>query len=192
MILKQAGVVIVPITVVLVLGSFLWQNDGLPDSNYPCALTESNAEGPYYIPHAPQKEKLGATLNGQKLIISGQVLDYNCNPIPDAIIDIWQTDSDGKYYFDNFILRGKIYADSNGEYSIQTIFPGKYSESGTFRPAHLHVKVSSSDGELLTTQLYFAGDKHHDWLVKPSLILETNEINGIYYSEFDFVVSPKI
>jgi len=118
------------------------------------------------------------------------VFDYNCNPVPGAIIDIWQTDSKGNYYFEDFTLRGKIHADENGIYHLETIFPGKYSESGVVRPSHLHVKVSSPEGEPLTTQLYFDGDEHHDWLVKPSLILQINETDGIKYSEFDFTVTP--
>ena len=190
MLLKNIVIAIVPIITVLVLGSVLWQNSGLSNSNYPCALTENNVEGPYYIADAPQKEKLGELLEGEKLIISGQVFDYNCNPVPGAIIDIWQTDSKGNYYFEDFTLRGKIHADENGLYHLETIFPGKYSESGVVRPSHLHVKISSPEGEPLTTQLYFAGDEHHDWLVKPSLILQINETDGIKYSEFDFTIAP--
>ena len=75
-------------------------------------------------------------------------------------------------------------------YNLETLFPGKYSESGGIRPAHLHVKVSSPEGEPLTTQIYFEGDEHHDWLVKPSLILKLNETDGIKYSEFDFTIIP--
>lgn len=182
----------VPITVVLVLGSVLWENVEIQNLDYPCALTEDNAEGPYYISGAPQKEKLGQTLEGEKLVISGNVLDYNCDPIPYAIVDVWQTDSKGEYYFEDFVLRGKIHADENGMYSLETIFPGKYSESGAIRPAHLHVKVSSPPGEPLTTQLYFANDEHHDFLVKPSLVLDynDNDMDGARHAEFDFVINP--
>ncbi len=190
MMIKKTVVTILPIITVLALGSVLWQNDGLQSFNHPCAPTEDNAEGPYYIAGAPQKEKMGESLDGQTLIISGHVLDYDCNPMSGATIDVWQTDSDGKYHFDDFTLRGKIQADENGMYHLETIFPGKYSESGIIRPAHLHVKVSAPEVEPLTTQLYFAGDEHHDWLVEPSLILKLNEKDGIMYSEFDFVISP--
>ncbi|WP_316504938.1 hypothetical protein [Nitrosopumilus sp.] len=190
MLLNKITVVAVPVITVLVLGSLLWQNSGMQNlDEYPCALTKDNAEGPYYIAGAPQKEKLGKSLEGQKLIISGHVLDYNCNPVPDAIIDVWQTDSNGKYYFDDFTLRGKIIVDGNGMYTLETIFPGKYSELGSFRPAHIHVKVSSPASPPLTTQLYFEYDEHHDLLVKPSLILDYDEdVNGIRHAEFDFVI----
>ena len=150
--LSKIFVVGVPVIAVLVFGSLLWQGSDSENSNYLCALTDDNAEGPYYIAGAPQKERLGDALEGQKLIISGNVLDYNCNPIPGATIDVWQTDSKGKYYFEDFTLRGKITSDANGMYHLETIFPGKYSELGSFRPAHIHVKVSSPEGEPITTQ----------------------------------------
>ena len=69
MLLKKIILAVVPIITVLALGSVLWQNDGLQNSNYPCALTEDNVEGPYYIVDAPQKEKLGELLEGQKFEI---------------------------------------------------------------------------------------------------------------------------
>ena len=190
MTLNKIIVAAVPIITVLVLGSVLWQYEGTQNSDHPCVLTKDNAEGPYYIAGAPQREKLGETLEGQRLIVSGNILDYNCNSIPNAVVDVWQTDSNGEYYFEDFTLRGKIHANENGVYTIDTILPGKYSEAGAFRPAHLHLKISSPEGQPLTTQLYFAGDETHDWLVKPSLILELNEIDGIKYSEFVFVIVP--
>jgi protocatechuate 3,4-dioxygenase beta subunit len=181
---------VVPIVLVLVLGSILWQYDGMQTSDHQCALTEENAEGPYYLAGAPQKEKIGEFLDGKRLIISGNILDGNCNPIPGAIVDVWQTDSEGEYYFEDFVLRGKIHANEHGMYTIDTLFPGKYSEAGQFRPSHLHLKVSSLEGPPLTMQLYFEGDEHHDWLVKPSLVLELSEADGIAYSEFDFTIVP--
>jgi protocatechuate 3,4-dioxygenase beta subunit len=188
--LNRVIVSIVPIAVVLILGSVLWQYDGMENSDHPCSLTEENAEGPYYVVGAPQKEKLGEFLDGQRLIISGNILDYNCNPVPNAIVDVWQTDSKGEYHFEDFTLRGTIHANEDGFYTMDTIFPGKYSEAGQLRPAHLHLKVSSPEGQALTTQLYFAGDEHHDWLTRPSLILELNEMDGIKYAEFDFTIMP--
>ncbi len=187
--MNKAIVGIVPIVIVLVLGSVVWQDPLMQNMGHPCTITPSNAEGPYYLQGAPEKNNLGTTLEGKRLVISGQVLDYRCNPIPNSIIDIWQTDSNGEYHFEDFTLRGKTFANENGAYSFETVFPGKYSEDGAVRPAHIHVKIFSPEGkERVTTQLYFEGDKDHDWLVKPSLILETQEINGVIKSEFDFVI----
>ncbi len=180
----------VPIVVVLVLGSVLWQYDGIENLEHRCVLTEKNAEGPYYVSGAPQKEKLGEFLDGQRLIVSGNILDYNCDPVPNAIMDVWQTDSSGEYHFEDFTLRGKVHANEDGFYTLDTVFPGKYSEAGQFRPAHLHLKISSPDGPPLTTQLYFEGDEHHDFLTRSSLIVELNEMTEVKYAEFDFVIMP--
>ena len=171
-----------------VLGIFVWPNPVIQNPSFACALTEGNPQGPYYIAGAPYKEKLGEALEGQKIIISGQVLNQNCDPIPEAIIDVWHTDSNGNYYFQDFTLRGKIKADENGQYKLETRFPGKYSEAGLMRPAHIHVKVSAPSLPSHTTQLYFEGDEHLDFFVKPSLILKLDEKNGTKYSEFDFVI----
>ena len=185
---KTIGVLASIIIVGGVLGIFVWPNPVIQNPSFACALTEGNPQGPYYIAGAPYKEKLGEALEGQKIIISGQVLNQNCDPIPEAIIDVWHTDSNGNYYFQDFTLRGKIKADENGQYKLETRFPGKYSEAGLMRPAHIHVKVSAPNLSSHTTQLYFEGDEHLDFFVKPSLILKLDEKNGTKYSEFDFVI----
>jgi len=185
---KTIGILVSIIMVGGVLGIFVWPNPVIQNPSFACALTEGNPQGPYYIEGAPYKEKLGEALEGQKIIISGQVLNQNCDPIPEAIIDVWHTDSNGNYYFQDFTLRGKIKADENGQYKLETRFPGKYSEAGLMRPAHIHVKVSAPNLSSHTTQLYFEGDEHLDFFVKPSLILKLDEKNGTKYSEFDFVI----
>ncbi|KAG2471589.1 MAG: putative Intradiol ring-cleavage dioxygenase [Nitrosopumilales archaeon] len=185
---KTIGILASIIMIGGVLGIFVWPNPVIQNPSFACALTEGNPQGPYYIAGAPYKEKLGEELEGQKIIISGQVLNQNCDPIPEAIIDVWHTDSNGNYYFQDFTLRGKIKADENGQYKLETRFPGKYSEAGLMRPAHIHVKVSAPNLSSHTTQLYFEGDEHLDFFVKPSLILKLDEKNGTKYSEFDFVI----
>jgi len=185
---KTIGIMTSVILVIGVLGIFIWPNLVIQNSNFACALTEGNPQGPYYIPEAPYKEKLGESLEGQKLIIFGHVLNQNCDPVPEAIVDVWQTDSNGNYHFEDFTLRGKITADERGQYKLETILPGKYSEGGIMRPAHIHVKVSAPDLPSHTTQLYFEGDEHFDFIVKSSLILKLDEKDGTKYSEFDFVI----
>jgi len=185
---RIVGVLVSVIIVLGVLGIFIWPNPVIQNASFACALTDGNPQGPYYIAGAPYKEKLGQTLEGQPLIISGRVLNQDCESLPEATIDVWQTDSNGNYNFEDFTLRGKIIADELGQYKLETIFPGKYSEAGFMRPAHIHVKVSAPGLSSHTTQLYFEGDEHHDFFVTPSLILKLNEKDGIKISEFDFVI----
>jgi len=87
---KSVGVLVPVIIVIGVLGIFVWPNPVIQNPSFACALTEGNPQGPYYVAGAPYKEKLGQALEGQPLIISGQVLNQNCDPVPEAIVDIWQ------------------------------------------------------------------------------------------------------
>ena len=80
--------------------------------------------------------------------------------IPNAVIDIWHANAEGDY--DNtggYHLRGKTTSNESGIYIFETIKPGKYLNGDTFRPAHIHVKITAPDYPTLTTQIYFTGDE---------------------------------
>ena len=50
-------------------------------------------------------------------------------------------------------------SDNLGQYRFETVLPGRYTDAGGTRPAHLHAMVLTPGGNpLLTTQLHFAGD----------------------------------
>lgn len=116
-------------------------------------LTPANTEGPYYTPNTPGKTSLlEEGMQGERLVLIGYVLDVNCNPIPNAWLDFWQTDNNGNYDNVGYTLRGHQYTDAQGRYYLETILPGLYSS----RPIrHIHVKVQAPNGEVLTSQLYF-------------------------------------
>ena len=175
------------IGILIVAGGFVFAWPTLQNFAFACPLTESNPEGPYYIAGAPYKEKFDE-MPGQRLIITGTVMNQDCDVVPNAIIDLWQTDSDGNYYFEDFTLRGKVTAGEDGQYTIDTIFPGSYSEEDITRPSHIHLKISAPGMPSHTTQLYFEGDEHHDFMTRPSLILGLNELDGVLHSNFDFVI----
>ena len=175
------------ISTVIVAGGIVFAWPTLQNSAFACPLTESNPEGPYYIAGAPYKEKFH-DMPGQPLLITGTVLNQDCDVVPNAIIDLWQTDSNGNYYFEDFTMRGKVTADENGQYTIDTIFPGSYSDGDLIRPSHIHLKISAPGMTSHTTQLYFDGDEHHDFMTRESLILPLSEQDGILYSDFDFVI----
>ena len=64
-------------------------------SNFKCAPTENNIEGPYYRPGSPAWKTPDAA--GEKLAVSDRVMDQDCNPIPGAVLDFWQADANGNY-----------------------------------------------------------------------------------------------
>ncbi|MFK7804073.1 MAG: hypothetical protein AB8G95_20730 [Anaerolineae bacterium] len=102
--------------------------------------------------------------NGDLLVLYGQVLDVNGAPIPNATVEIWQTDASGVYDHPNdpgtgtrditFQFFGSATSDSEGWYAFRTILPGKYEP----RPRHIHFKVKQNGSTVLTSQFYFSDD----------------------------------
>ena len=125
------------------------------------AATEDNIEGPFYKAGAPERSALVEPgMKGTPLTITGRVLNTDCKPLAYALIDIWHCDADGVYDNKGYTLRGKIHTDKKGRYELRTIVPVAYKVSETrSRPAHIHLKLSGPGTDVLTTQLYFEGDK---------------------------------
>ncbi|MBD1874489.1 hydroxyquinol 1,2-dioxygenase [Nodosilinea sp. FACHB-131] len=146
--------------------------------------TESNLEGPLYVPNAPERQmgdRLGIDTEGDSLFLSGRVLDLNGQPIANALIDVWQPNSKGLYDGQepsqpsgNF--RGRFKTNKSGKYRFETVVPLGYKvpSSGPcgellgllgrhpWRPAHIHFKISAPEYTPLTTQIFIAGDPHLD------------------------------
>jgi catechol 1,2-dioxygenase len=121
---------------------------------------------PYELPRRPDEP-------GDRLVFSGRVLDPDGEPLPGAMLDIWQADARGLYSgfapeVPDGNLRGKVIADDEGRYQVRTIVPAPYTiphdgPTGRmiaaagwhpWRPAHIHLIVSADGHEALTTQLY--------------------------------------
>lgn len=144
--------------------------------------TESNVEGPFYVPDAPLLE-LPYVLPrredepGETLTFSGSVTAADGSPLAGALVDVWQDNGDGEYsHFHPGVpehnLRGRLLADADGRFEFETVLPVPYeipTEGATgqllralgrsaFRPAHVHFKVSHESARSLTTQIYLAGD----------------------------------
>jgi len=121
-------------------------------------------EGPFYSPNPPLIENgmlAGPNEPGTRLIISGQVRNLDCSEvIPNTVIDLWQANDDGEYDNAGFNLRGYLLSNSQGFYLFETVLPGHYPNLGTYRPSHIHIKITPPGFETLTTQLYFEGDEY--------------------------------
>lgn len=121
-------------------------------------------QGPFYKSNAPTRidGNLGDnTQAGDPILIYGYVVDaVNAHPIANAEIDIWHADDSGAYDNEGFLLRGKVYSDENGFYSFRTIKPGYYLNGNTYRPSHIHFKITPEGESSLITQLYFKDDPY--------------------------------
>ena len=161
--------------------------------------TESNVEGPFYVPDAqllerpyvlPQRE----AEPGEHLVFSGTVRSTDGSALAGALVDVWQASAAGEY--SNFHpavpegnLRGRLTTDAHGRFEFETIVPPSYGipDAGAtaqllealgrhlIRPGHIHFKVSHPACRALTTQIYFEGDPFIDsdvvGAVKDSLVI---------------------
>jgi protocatechuate 3,4-dioxygenase beta subunit len=121
-------------------------------------------QGPFYMPNAPfiQNGQLaGPNELGQRLIISGRVLNLDCTQaLPNTEIDVWHADSNGAYDNTGYRLRGRVNANSQGFYLFETVMPGFYLNGASYRPAHIHFQITPPGFAPLITQLYFQGDPY--------------------------------
>ncbi len=109
---------------------------------------------------------------GERIIISGRVMDQYGKPISNTLVEMWQANAGGRYRHKNdryvapldpnFGGVGRTLTDSEGNYVFRTIKPGPYpwrNGPNDWRPSHIHVSVSGpSISTRLITQLYFEGD----------------------------------
>lgn len=167
-------------------------------------VTEDNIEGPFYRPNAPMSTTLfGAGDKGERVTVSGRVLDSDGKPIAGALLDIWLANSKGEYDIDSpndrgnpsipLKWRGQMRTDGYGNYKYEAILPGQYEiGENKWRPKHVHAKVSAAGRRALTTQMYFTGDSFNesDTWWKPSLTtpLTPAGVPGSFTSSFDFVL----
>jgi protocatechuate 3,4-dioxygenase beta subunit len=115
---------------------------------------------------------------GQVAHVMGRVLDAAGRPVGDAVVEIWQCDANGRYRHPGdtsflgaardpgFQGRGRMTVAADGAYRFRTIRPVAYGG----RAPHIHFRVVRGGREVLTTQLYAAGDP-------------MNERDGIYRRE---------
>lgn len=141
------------------------------------SATPEQTEGPFY-PIKDQADKdwdLVAVrgrhqpAQGEVIFIQGTVYDLNCQPVPGALVEIWQACKSGKYNHPNdpntapldpdFQYWGQAVTDAQGRYMFRTIKPGAYpADTNWWRPPHVHYKVHKRGYIELTTQLYFEGE----------------------------------
>lgn len=165
-----------------------------------CTYTNDNILGPYYRPGAPLRTNLVESgMGGTRLVVRGRVMGQGCKSgLADAVLDVWQADSEGRYDNDGhapldpkrYVLRGRLLTDGDGRYEFATIIPGRYLNGGQYRPAHIHVRLAAAGHRPLTTQLYFEGDPYNavDPFIKPGLTMRPVDERGSKAARFDFVL----
>lgn len=139
---------------------------GVSQASSDCFITTLDyfGEGPFYTQDPPVMQDnmlAGPNEPGERLILSGQVRNLDCSElIPNVVIDVWHANDAGQYDNAGYNLRGVTFTNNQGFFLFETILPGHYPNGGTFRPSHLHIKITPPGFETLTTQLYFEGDEY--------------------------------
>jgi protocatechuate 3,4-dioxygenase beta subunit len=109
---------------------------------------------------------------GERIIVSGRVLDEDGRPVPHALVEVWQANAAGRYRHaddmhdapldPNFTGCGRALTDADGRYRFVTIRPGAYpwrNHPNAWRPAHIHFSLfGQAFYTRLVTQMYFPGD----------------------------------
>jgi protocatechuate 3,4-dioxygenase, beta subunit len=109
---------------------------------------------------------------GERIIVTGRVLDSGGKPIANTLVEVWQANAAGRYAHEvdrhpapldpNFTGAGRCLTDADGNYRFVTVKPGAYpwqNHPNAWRPAHIHFSVfGRAFADRLVTQMYFPGD----------------------------------
>ena len=146
--------------------------------------TPATVLGPFHIEGSPELgygEDMSDGLPGTPLYVTGTVRSLDGTPVPGAVLDVWQADTDGAYEsqipdIDEARLRAKYTTREDGTYCLRTIAPLGYSipmdgpvgaliaqtEISHFRPAHVHFLINVPGFRPLITHLFQAGAQYLD------------------------------
>jgi protocatechuate 3,4-dioxygenase beta subunit len=146
----------------------------------PLRQTLSELTGPVYGRESVGPLDADLTKNGRKdgeplgerIIVTGRVLDEDGRPIPNTLVEVWQANAAGRYIHKvdqhnapidpNFFGGGRCVTDDSGHYRFYTIKPGAYpwgNHPNAWRPNHIHFSLfGPSLATRLVTQMYFPGD----------------------------------
>jgi protocatechuate 3,4-dioxygenase, beta subunit len=109
---------------------------------------------------------------GERIVVSGTIMDEDARPVRHTLIEIWQANAAGRYLHKqdqhdapldpHFTGCGHTLTDDEGRYRFVTVRPGAYpwrNHANAWRPAHIHFSVfGPAFASRLVTQMYFPGD----------------------------------
>ncbi len=182
--------------------------------------SQSSLLGPFFREGAPVMP-LGAQIVEKppepEIVIYGKVTGNDGTPVPNALIQVWQTSERGLYDLqermgESMDMRGNFLTDANGDYHFKTVRPLGYSipmdgpvgamvfnqKRHGMRPSHIHCLVGAEGYRELVTALYFGDDPYIDsdtvFGVSQSLVVEARDdpaspVPGLRAVHFDFRVA---
>jgi protocatechuate 3,4-dioxygenase beta subunit len=160
--------------------------------------------GPFYVDGPPPVRHgadIAGGLPGTPLWADIRVTDPDGGPVPDAVVDVWQSNSDGFYDVqlpdpEGPALRARLRTDADGALRFWSILPSEYPipDDGPvgemlratgrhpYRAPHLHFMIMAPGFRRLVTQLFVAGGAYLDsdavFGVKEDLIVDFERRTG--------------
>jgi protocatechuate 3,4-dioxygenase alpha subunit len=139
----------------------------------PTPATTSQTVGPFFsigLNRLRANNLAGPGVSGERFTIEGKVFDGDGQPVPDAMIEIWQANAHGKYAHPedaqekplepSFYGYGRVPTDDNGQFRFTTIKPGSVlGPAGKPQAPHLVVSIFMRGlMKRLVTRIYFPGE----------------------------------
>jgi len=151
-----------------------------------CWLTPATTEGPYYLNGNLVRMDITEGRPGIALRMNINVIDAQCNPIPDVLVDVWHCDKEGDYsgynaFVGQTFMRGTQITDATGTVFFDTVYPGWYPGRAT----HIHFKVRLNSFTYVTSQYCFPDTLNNIIYATPLYInrgpnLTTNAADGVF------------
>jgi protocatechuate 3,4-dioxygenase beta subunit len=144
----------------------------------------------------------GTPALGERILVSGRVVEQDGRPVPHTLVEIWQCNAAGRYNHvsdthdapldPNFLGAGRCITDADGRYQFISIKPGAYpwrNHYNAWRPAHIHFSLfGPAYATRLVTQMYFPGDPLLD-LDAIYMSLPSPEARRRLVADFDHTLS---
>ncbi len=140
---------------------------------------------------------------GERIIVSGKVVDELGRPQPNMLVEVWQANAAGRYIHKvdqhnapldpNFFGGGRCVTDDQGVYRFYSVKPGAYpwgNHPNAWRPNHIHFSLfGPSICTRLVTQMYFPGDPLLD--LDPIFLASPEKARNRLISEFDLSLTEE-
>jgi len=182
-------------------------------------VTDTTVLGPFYgepPPERAQETDIANGAAGEPLRVDVEIKSADGKRLPNALVDVWQSDSEGFYDVQRPELaeprlRARFRADQNARVRFRSIMPTAYpiphdgpvgellklTGRHPWRPAHLHFLVAAPGYETLVTHLFVRGDEYLEsdavFGVKNSLVhdfADKGDTEGVRCLKYTFRLKP--
>jgi catechol 1,2-dioxygenase len=172
--IKNSSLTVISISA---FGGLNWNGKNFEGDNE----TTTDILGPFYRPGAPLRNNLRLPgSSGAPIVLKGIIFkEDGKTPVNNAFVEIWHCDEHEVYdnASDDYNYRGALKTKADGKYAFKSILPVPYkadpNSEASWRPAHIHMRVSVPGQQDLITQIYFKGGKHVEtdtWASAPQAV----------------------